>query len=306
MALPGLYGGDRIMVGARFLSHLDPGWWREGALLPASPTALDMADPYRCVLAWWAAQHLPAPAQRGTRQVTPYDRAMLALSLSSQQAEAREFTGVDADRLTPGWRHLITYLRASYEGVPPWIRRGHPDGTRHDGRVPGPVMNGDCPGGQRGDVRGLPGIPGCARPGAVRAACRPTGTRRCSASRTGSTSPVCQQAIWDSAAARTTALAPSLPGSSFRRPCAGWSPGCRGWRWPCRPLPSGSSRNGHTQPWRAAYHLDRAVVRTGGSEDAATRSLPILEGGNMFLSKPRMALLSALTAASRGSLLRRI
>jgi hypothetical protein len=95
MALPGLGGGDRIMVGARFLSHLDPGWWREGALLPASPTALDMADPYRCVLAWWAAQHLPAPAQ---------------------QAQALGFTGVDADRLTPGWRHLITYLRASYEG----------------------------------------------------------------------------------------------------------------------------------------------------------------------------------------------
>ena len=116
MALRGLYAGDRIMVGARFLSHLDPGWWREGALLPASPTALDMADPYRCVLAWWAAQHLPAPEQRGTRQVTPYDRAMLALSLSSQQAQALGFTGVDADRLTPGWRHLIIYLRASYEG----------------------------------------------------------------------------------------------------------------------------------------------------------------------------------------------
>lgn len=45
---------------------------------------------------------------------------------------------------------------------------------------------------------------------------------------------------------------------------------------------------------------------SSGSEDAATRSLPILEGGDMFLSKPRMALLSALTAASRGSLLRRI
>jgi hypothetical protein len=113
---PGLYGGDRIVAGARFLSHLDPGWWREGALLPASLAALDMADPYRCVLAWWAAQHLPAPPRRGTRQVPPYDRAMLALGLSSQRAQALGFTGVDADRLTPGWRRLITYLRTSYDG----------------------------------------------------------------------------------------------------------------------------------------------------------------------------------------------
>jgi hypothetical protein len=128
MALPGLYGGDRIVAGARFLSHLDPGWWREGALLPASLTALDMADPYRCVLAWWAAQHLPAPARRGTRQVPPYDRAMLALGLSSQQAQALGLTGVDADRLTPGWRNLISYLRASYNG------RGAVDPARPPGR----------------------------------------------------------------------------------------------------------------------------------------------------------------------------
>ena len=112
-ALPGLYGRDRIIGGARFLSHLDPGWWREGAWLPASLTALDMADPYRCVLAWWAAQHLPAPASRGPRQVPPYDRAMLTLGLSSRQAQALGFTGVDADLLTPGWRHLITWLQAS-------------------------------------------------------------------------------------------------------------------------------------------------------------------------------------------------
>ena len=112
---PGLYGGDRIVAGARFLGHLDPGWWREGALVPASLTALDMADPYRCVLAWWAAQHLPAPAHCGTCQVPPYDRAVRALRLSSQQAQALGFTGADADLLTPGWRHLITHLRASYD-----------------------------------------------------------------------------------------------------------------------------------------------------------------------------------------------
>ena len=111
MAPSGLYGGDRIAAGARFLIHLDLGWWREGAWLPASLTALDMADPYRCVLAWWAVQHLPAPAGRGPRQVPPYDRAMLALCLSSQQAHALGFTGADADLLTPGWRHVITYLR---------------------------------------------------------------------------------------------------------------------------------------------------------------------------------------------------
>lgn len=115
VALPGRYGGDRIVAGARFLGHLDPGWWREGAWLPASLTALDMADPYRCVLAWWAAQHLPAPARPGPRRVPPYDRAMLALGLSSQQAQALGFTGADADLLTPGWRHLITYLRAAYD-----------------------------------------------------------------------------------------------------------------------------------------------------------------------------------------------
>jgi hypothetical protein len=112
---PGLYGGDRIVAGARFLSHLDPGWWRKGALLPASLTALDIADPYRCVLAWWAAQHLPAPPRCGKRQPPPYDRAMRALGLSSQQAQALGFTGVDADLLTPGWRSLITYMRATHD-----------------------------------------------------------------------------------------------------------------------------------------------------------------------------------------------
>jgi hypothetical protein len=125
-----LYGGDRIVAGARFLGHLDPGWWREGTLLPASLTALDMADPYRCVLAWWAAQHLPAPPRRGPRQVPPYDRAMLALCLSSRQAQALGFTGADADLLTSGWRHLVTDLRASYarHAVDPARRPGgrHP------------------------------------------------------------------------------------------------------------------------------------------------------------------------------------
>jgi hypothetical protein len=115
VAPPGRYGWDRIVAGARFLGHLDPGWWREGALLPSSLAALDMADPYRCVLAWWAAQHLPAPPRRGPRQVPPYDRAMLALGLSSQQAQALGFTGADVDLLTPGWRHLITYLRATHD-----------------------------------------------------------------------------------------------------------------------------------------------------------------------------------------------
>jgi hypothetical protein len=110
---PDRYVWDRIVAGARFLSDLDPGWWREDALLPASLAALDMADPYRCVLAWWAAQHLPAPPRRGPRQVPPYDRAVRALRLSSPHAQALGFTGVDADRLTPGWRHLITCLRAS-------------------------------------------------------------------------------------------------------------------------------------------------------------------------------------------------
>jgi hypothetical protein len=111
----GRYGGDRIVAGARFLSRLDPGWWREGAWLPAALTALDVADPYRCVLAWWAAQHLPAPPRGGARQLPPYDRAMLALGLSYRQAQALGFTGADADLLTPGWRHLITYLRATYD-----------------------------------------------------------------------------------------------------------------------------------------------------------------------------------------------
>jgi hypothetical protein len=112
-APPGVYGGGRIVAGARFLGHLDSGWWREGVLLPASLAALDMADPHRCVLAWWATRHLPVPAPCGTRQIPPYDRARLALSLSSQRAHALGFTGADADLLTPGWRHLITYLRAS-------------------------------------------------------------------------------------------------------------------------------------------------------------------------------------------------
>ena len=40
---------------------------------------------------------------------------MRALGLSSQQAQALGFTGVDADLLTPGWRHLITWLRASHD-----------------------------------------------------------------------------------------------------------------------------------------------------------------------------------------------
>ena len=112
---PGRYGWDRIVAGARFLCDLDPGWWREDALLPASLAVVDMADPYRCVLAWWAAQHLPAPPQRGPRQVPPYDRAVRALLLSSQQAQDLGFAGVDAHRLTPGWRHLIACLRESHD-----------------------------------------------------------------------------------------------------------------------------------------------------------------------------------------------
>jgi hypothetical protein len=129
-AAPGVYGGGRIVAGARFLVRLDPGWWREDALLPASLAALDMADPHRCVLAWWAARHLPAPAPGGTRQVSPYDRARLALRLSSPRADALGFTGADADLLTPGWRHLITYLRASY-GRRAAVRLARRPGWRH-------------------------------------------------------------------------------------------------------------------------------------------------------------------------------
>ena len=117
---PGPVAPPPVRLGPRrgrcpVLGHLDPGWWREGALLPSSLATLDMADPYRCVLGWWAAQHLPAPPRRGPRQVPPYDRAMLALGLPSQQAQALGFTGGDADLLTPGWRHLITYLRATHD-----------------------------------------------------------------------------------------------------------------------------------------------------------------------------------------------
>jgi hypothetical protein len=113
-APPGWYGWDRIVAGAEFLGHLDPGWWREGAMLPANLTALDMASPYRCVLAWWAAEHLAAPPQRGPRQIPPYDRVLRILRLSPRDAEALGFTGVDADLLTPGWRHLITCLWACH------------------------------------------------------------------------------------------------------------------------------------------------------------------------------------------------
>jgi hypothetical protein len=113
-APPGRHGWDRIVAGAEFLGRLDPGWWREGAMLPANLAALDMASPYRCVLAWWAAQHLPAPPQRGRRQIPPYDRVLRVLRLSPRDAEALGFTGVDADLLTSGWRHLITCLRACH------------------------------------------------------------------------------------------------------------------------------------------------------------------------------------------------
>jgi hypothetical protein len=89
------------VAGAEFLGHLDPGWWREGAMLPANLTALDMASPYRCVLAWWAAEHLAALPQRGPRQIPPYDRVVRVLRLSPRDAEALGFTGVDADLLTP-------------------------------------------------------------------------------------------------------------------------------------------------------------------------------------------------------------
>jgi len=120
---PGLYGSDRIVSGARFLGDIDPGWWREGAMLPASLVALDMADPRRCLLAWWAARRLPAPTPGGTRLVSPYDRAVRALSLSARQAQALGFTGVDADLLSPGWRHLITDLRAASDPVSQPMRR---------------------------------------------------------------------------------------------------------------------------------------------------------------------------------------
>jgi len=63
----------------------------------------------------------------------PYDRALLALCLSSHQAQALGFTGVDADRLTPGWRHLITHLRASYHGCAA-VDPARPPGGRHRSR----------------------------------------------------------------------------------------------------------------------------------------------------------------------------
>jgi hypothetical protein len=53
VAPPRGYGGDHIMAGARFLGHLDPGWWQEGVLLPASLTVLDMTDPYQCMRPAW-------------------------------------------------------------------------------------------------------------------------------------------------------------------------------------------------------------------------------------------------------------
>jgi hypothetical protein len=96
-------------------------------VLPANLAALDMASAYRCVLAWWVAQRLPAPPQRGPRQITPYDRVVRVLRLSSQDAEALGFTGVDL--LTHGWRHLITCLRASHDAARPRIR--------HPARQPG-------------------------------------------------------------------------------------------------------------------------------------------------------------------------
>ena len=141
-APPALYGGDRIAGGSRFLGELDPGWWREGALLPACLAALDMADPYRCVLAWWAARNLPAPARYGTGQIPPYDRAKLALCLSSERAHALGFTGADADLLTPGWRHLIASLRASHHRRaamdparrPGWRLKPHSSRTSGPGR----------------------------------------------------------------------------------------------------------------------------------------------------------------------------
>jgi hypothetical protein len=60
-------------------------------------------------------------------------------------------------------------------GVPPRGRGGLIGGIRFDGRVPGPVMNGDLHGSQRDDVRGLSGIRGRAWPGAVRASRRTGG-----------------------------------------------------------------------------------------------------------------------------------
>jgi hypothetical protein len=112
-----VYGWARIWAGSWFLSDLDPYWWREGGFVPATLGALDMADPRRCMLAWWAVRYLPDPPPRGPRQVPPYDRAVRALHLSSMRAQALGFTGVDADLLTAGWRHLITCLRASRDGA---------------------------------------------------------------------------------------------------------------------------------------------------------------------------------------------
>ena len=62
----------------------------------------------------------PLPARYGTHQIPPYDRAKLALCLSSQRAHALGFTGADADLLTTGWRHLIASMRASYHRETTW------------------------------------------------------------------------------------------------------------------------------------------------------------------------------------------
>lgn len=104
------YGWHRICAGAALLDTTDPGWWREDEAQPVDVATLNMADPYTCVLGQrfaWLAGLCPQP----------YEAGLLALGVPPGDAAGYGFTGVDADLLTAGWRHLITTRRAQADSA---------------------------------------------------------------------------------------------------------------------------------------------------------------------------------------------
>jgi len=99
-----------------------------------------MANPYRCVLAWWATQHLPAPraaararCRRTTARCWPCASRPIRRRPWGSPVSTPTGSPLDGGTWSPICGRLIT-------DVPPWIRRGRLEGGTGRAGVPGPVM----------------------------------------------------------------------------------------------------------------------------------------------------------------------
>jgi hypothetical protein len=93
------------------MEQRDPGWWQPHVTPAVDVAAMQVADAFTCPAAQrnvdrWAS----GAGQRRAR--SPFRAGLHRLGIGPAEAAAFGLAGVDADLLTPGWRWLITQLRA--------------------------------------------------------------------------------------------------------------------------------------------------------------------------------------------------